>query len=91
MYIFQDKFNKLNNETKVPIDLPSNGVYEKKSEIYDCFTKDNAFYEECNDSTKKRKTYFCLKLQLIFDIFKGGQNNTVCSYKTFQFTDNSFK
>lgn len=54
----------MNNETKVPIDdvLPSNGVYEKKSEIYDCFTKDNAFYEECNDSTKKRKTYFCLKL-----------------------------
>lgn len=54
----------MNNETKVPIDdiLPSNGVYEKKSEIYDCFTKDNAFYEECKDSNTKRKTYFCLKL-----------------------------
>lgn len=45
----------------MPIDandiLPSNGVYEKKSEIYDCFKKDKTYYEECNDSTTKRKNF----------------------------------
>lgn len=50
----------------MPIDandiLPSNGVYEKKSEIYDCFTQDKAYYEECNDSTTKRKNYFWSQL-----------------------------